>query len=256
MNLLILSDVSVSFGGLKAVDSLNMNLEVGEIHGLIGPNGSGKSTTLNAISGLYRPSSGSIKIFDKELIGCPPHKIKIFGLARTFQHCRIFSGLSVIENVLIGGHTASKMEFYDFFWRWKKIKAEESFLREKALKVIYDVGLAGKEEIVCGSLPYGMRRLVEIGRALMDKPKLIMLDEPTVGMTADEIQNVKRIVLENRKQNITTLVISHDMKTIMSLCDKITVLNYGKKIAEGTAQNIKNNSSVIEAYLGAGNDNA
>lgn len=256
MTFLSLSNVTVRFGGLVAVDALDMKITLGEVRGLIGPNGSGKTTTLNAISGLYRPFSGSIKLQETELLGLKPHQVPTYGLMRTFQNLRVFPNLSVLDNILIGGHTSARMELHDLLMRPKRVLQEETDLQSRAWRITAEVGLGGQEAVMCRSLPYGMRRLVEIGRALMPSPRLVMLDEPTAGMTAEEIEHVKRIVINLKKEGVTTLVVSHDIKTIMSVCDRITVLNYGKRIAEGIPSEIQNDVTVIEAYLGTGEEDA
>jgi branched-chain amino acid transport system ATP-binding protein len=243
MTLLSLKDVSVRFGGLVAVDGLSTDIPAGEVRGLIGPNGSGKTTTINAISGFYKPASGSIKLESHELVGLPPHEAAAHGMARTFQNLRVFPNLTVLEN-------------HDVVIHPRRVKEEEKNLRQRARAIASDMGLRGQEDTVCKSLPYGRRRLVEIGRALMSRPKFIMLDEPTVGMTAEEIEQVKNIIFQLKKNMITVLIVGHDMKIIMSVCDCITVLNYGKKIAEGPSSEIQSNSQVIEAYLGAGEEDA
>jgi len=256
MTLLSLKDVSVRFGGLVAVDGLSTDIPAGEVRGLIGPNGSGKTTTINAISGFYKPASGSIKLESHELVGLPPHEAAAHGMARTFQNLRVFPNLTVLENILIGGHLSSHREIHDVVIHPRRVKEEEKNLRQRARAIASDMGLRGQEDTVCKSLPYGRRRLVEIGRALMSRPKFIMLDEPTVGMTAEEIEQVKNIIFQLKKNMITVLIVGHDMKIIMSVCDCITVLNYGKKIAEGPSSEIQSNSQVIEAYLGAGEEDA
>ena len=254
--LLSVKGLAKHFGGLKAVDGVDMHVRRGEIQALIGPNGSGKTTILNMLSGLYVPTAGEILLDGTPVTGQRPHVITAHGVARTFQNIRLFGELSVLENVLIGQHSRSGAGLLASIIRPTSQRSEEAALREKALKALAFVGLPGKEFAEARSLPYGQQRLLELARALVSEPKLLLLDEPAAGLNAAETEVLVDLLYQICDQGITILLVEHDMSLVMNVSDHITVLNFGKKIAEGSAGAIEKNQEVIDAYLGTEVGNA
>jgi branched-chain amino acid transport system ATP-binding protein len=238
------------FGGVTAVNALNMTVRAGDIHALIGPNGSGKTTTLNVISALYRADGGSIGFDGTELIGRPAHAIARLGIARTFQNIRLFGDLSVVENVMIGRHVRTRTGFVGALLPGGATAREERATRERALELLRFVGLDGTGSASARSLPYGDQRRVEIARALASEPRLLLLDEPAAGMNPAETDTLVALLRRIREQGTTLLLIEHDMNLVMSVSDRITVLNFGQHIAEGPPDEIARNPDVITAYLG------
>jgi ABC-type branched-subunit amino acid transport system ATPase component len=244
------------FGGLKAVDGVDMEVRRGEIQALIGPNGSGKTTILNMLSGLYVPTTGEILLDGKPVTGRKPHVITTHGMARTFQNIRLFGELTVLDNVLIGQHSRSRAGLVRSILQLASQQAEETALRQKALEALAFVGLWGKEFAEAKSLPYGQQRLLELARALVSDPKLLLLDEPAAGLNSAETEMLLDLLFQIRDRGITILLVEHDMSLVMNVSDHITVLNFGKKIAEGPAEIIEQNQEVIDAYLGTEVGNA
>ena len=244
------------FGGLKAVDGVDMTIRPGEIQALIGPNGSGKTTIINMLSGLYVPTMGEIDFEGANITGKRPHSITAHGVARTFQNIRLFGELSVLDNVLIGQHCRSKAGVVRSVIQPPSQKAEEARMRQKALEVLQFVGLHGKEFAMAKSLPYGQQRLLEVARALASDPKLLLLDEPAAGLNPSETEALVDLLFQIREKGVTILLVEHDMSLVMNVSDHITVLNFGKKIAEGNAEQIEANQEVIDAYLGTEVGNA
>ena len=238
------------FGGVTAVNGLNMTVRPGDVHALIGPNGSGKTTTLNVISALYRADGGSIRFDGAELIGQPSHAIAKLGIARTFQNIRLFGDLSVVENVMIGRHVRTRVGFAGALWPGGATAREERATRERALELLRFVGLEGAGTASARSLPYGDQRRVEIARALASEPRLLLLDEPAAGMNPAETDTLVALLRRIREAGTTLLLIEHDMNLVMSVSDRITVLNFGQHIAEGPPEEIARNPDVITAYLG------
>ncbi|MCE5264998.1 MAG: branched-chain amino acid ABC transporter ATP-binding protein/permease [Deltaproteobacteria bacterium] len=254
--LLTVKGLAKHFGGLKAVDGVDMQVRRGEIQALIGPNGSGKTTILNMLSGLYVPSAGEILLEGKAIGGQKPHIITSLGIARTFQNIRLFGELTVLENVLIGQHCHSRAGLFTSILRLPSQRAEESAIRAKALEMLEFVGLKGKEFAQANSLPYGQQRLLELARALASDPKILLLDEPAAGLNGAETEALVGLLFQICTRGITILLVEHDMSLVMNVSDHITVLNFGRKIAEGPAEVVEKNPEVIDAYLGTEVGNA
>ena len=244
-------NVSLSFGGLKAVVDFQLNLKAGELHGLIGPNGAGKTTVFNLITGVYRPDQGSIRIADKILHGLAPWDIAYAGVARTFQNIRLFPDLSVIDNVRTANHLRKKHTLLHTLLRAPKQFVDERTMTERARELLDVIGLIHHENALARNLPYGDQRKLEIARALATHPKVLLLDEPAAGMNLSEKKSLITLVEKIRKRfDVTILLIEHDMNLVMSLCEKITVLDHGSIIAVGSPQEVQKNDEVIRAYLG------
>jgi branched-chain amino acid transport system permease protein len=238
------------FGGLKAVDGVDMEVRRGEIQALIGPNGSGKTTILNMLSGLYVPTAGEILLAGENITGKRPHLITEHGVARTFQNIRLFGDLTVLDNVMIGQHCRTHAGLASSVLQPAAQRAEEAAMRRRSLEALEFVGLRGKEFAEAKSLPYGRQRVLELARALVSDPKLLLLDEPAAGLNATETDALIDLLFQVRDRGITILLVEHDMSLVMNVSDHITVLNFGKRIAEGPAEAIQKNQEVIDAYLG------
>ena len=245
------TDLSIVFGGLKAVSDFNIDIKEGDLYGLIGPNGAGKTTVFNLVTGIYKPTTGEVQLDGEVLNPYSPHVRVEKGIARTFQNIRLFKKLTVLENVKIAFHKNMSYNVFQAIFRTKKYWKEENQIHEKSLEILEDLGLLEYKDEVSESLPYGKQRKLEIARALATNPKLLLLDEPAAGMNPHETEELmETIEFIKDKFNTTILLIEHDMKLVMGICDKISVLNFGQVIAEGTPAEIQANEEVIKAYLG------
>lgn len=251
MALLKATKLSKEFGGLKAVSNFEVTIEKGELIGLIGPNGAGKTTAFNLLTGVYEPTTGEIELDGKSIIGLKPYQITQQGLARTFQNIRLFSELSVLDNVKIAYHFHVKYGILEAVMRMGRYHKEEEEIEQKAIELLEIFQLADKKDEIAKNLPYGDQRRLEIARALAAQPKLLLLDEPAAGMNPQETQQLMKMIQWIKKEfNLTILLIEHDMNLVMNVCERIYVLEYGSIIAQGKPEEIKNNPRVIEAYLG------
>jgi branched-chain amino acid transport system ATP-binding protein len=239
------------FGGLVAINDFSMEIRSGEILGLIGPNGAGKTTLFNCINKFYDPEAGQILMEGKDLARVKPHQVAELGIGRTFQNIELFGNLTVRENLLIGQHRRIQSGFFSGAFSLKRYRKEEQEVQEKAEEVCANLGLSGIKNAPVSGLPLGTRKLVELARALVSQPKLLLLDEPVAGMNPTESDTLAKVIREVRqKLGITVFLIEHDMGLVMRICSRLYVIHYGSKIAEGTPEEIRNNPLVIEAYLG------
>jgi branched-chain amino acid transport system ATP-binding protein len=236
------------FGGLTAVAGLDFDLREGEILGVIGPNGAGKTTTFNIIAGTYDADEGEIRFAGQPILGLPPHRIARLGIMRTFQHNRPFSGMPVLENVMVGAHTRFTSGFAKLLMGGGKL--EEQRQRRRAEELVEFVGLAGLRDADVGTLSFGQGRLLEIARALAGEPKLLLFDEPAAGLTLAEAERIAGVIRGIAERGIAVLLIEHDMRFLLPLASRVVVLNFGARIAEGTPQEVRSQPAVMEAYLG------
>lgn len=250
------NNITKQFGGIKALTDVSFSLQEGEIFGLIGPNGAGKTTIFNIITSMFPPTSGEIIFQGEKVNELKPHLITEKGICRTFQNIRLFPEMTVLENTMMGTHSRGKSGVWSSVFRTKSQKNEENKIREKAKELLKAVDLSDEEETIAKNLAYGQQRRLEIARALASEPKLLLLDEPAAGMNESETDDLHELIMMIKRMGVTILLIEHDMPLVMKTCDRIAVLNFGKKIAEAEPEEIQNNQEVIEAYLGAeGDDN-
>ncbi len=251
MAILEVKNLSISFGGLRAVDEFNVKIEKGQLYGLIGPNGAGKTTVFNLLTGVYKPTSGAVILDGENITGKSTIEINKCGIARTFQNIRLFKNLSVLDNVKAGFHNLNKYSTLEGILRLPKYFKTEKKMDEKAMELLKVFGLEDEASTLADNLPYGKQRKLEIARALATNPKLLLLDEPAAGMNPSETQELMDTIRFVRDEfDMTVLLIEHDMKLVSGICEEVSVLNFGQELAQGKTSDVLNNPEVIKAYLG------
>ncbi len=250
--ILKVANVSKRFGGLQALSDVGIEIQRGQVYGLIGPNGAGKTTFFNVLTGLYTPDTGSFELAGQSYTPTAVHQVAKAGIARTFQNIRLFAEMTVLENVMVGRHVRTQSGLLGAVLRLPSFKREEREIADRAMELLEYVGIAKYADYKSRTLSYGDQRRLEIARALATEPKLIALDEPAAGMNATEKVQLRELIDRIRNDKRTVLLIEHDVKLVMGLCDRVTVLDYGKQLAQGTPAEIQKNEKVIEAYLGTG----
>ncbi len=251
MALLEVAGLNKAFGGVLAVQEVSFAVESGLVYSVIGPNGAGKTTLFNLITGIYEPTSGDIRFDGRSIVGQPPHRLASLGIARTFQNLQICMNMSARENVMVGAHLALDRNLVKGMLRWPALRRRDAALREEAAALMRYVGLDGYVGAAAGAMPYGALKRLEIARALAANPRLLFLDEPAAGLNPKETAEIDELIRRIADQGITVVLVEHDMKMVMNISDRILVLDYGKKLAEGSAPEVRANPDVIAAYLGA-----
>ena len=251
MALLEVKDLSIHFGGVKAVQNVSFNIDAGIVYAVIGPNGAGKTTLFNLITGVYKPTTGEIRLDGEPIHGKSPNELAERGVARTFQNLQICMNMSAIENVMVGAHLRLDRNLFKAALRWPSLRTRDRDLREEAAELMRFVGLEGYTNARADAMSYGVLKRLEIARALAMKPRMIFLDEPAAGLNPKETIEVDQLVRKVADSGITVVLVEHDMKMVMNLSDRILVLDYGRKLAEGTGEEVRKNPDVIAAYLGA-----
>jgi branched-chain amino acid transport system ATP-binding protein len=248
---LSVDEISIHFGGLRAVDGVTFAIQGGQIHGLIGPNGAGKTTIFNCITGFYHPTHGRILFQQRDITRLRPDQIARLGIARTFQNVQLFRGMNALDNILVAMHSRMRTGLLAEALSLPFVHRQERLVRDQALEIMEFLGLADVQRRAAGNLPLGLQKRLELGRALGLDPTLLLLDEPAAGLNASETRELAQLLFKIRERfKLTVLLVEHDMGLVMGVCDTITVLNFGQKIAEGTPYEVRNNPEVIKAYLG------
>ncbi len=251
MSLLLVEDLSKEFGGVHAVQNLTFAVDSGDIHSVIGPNGAGKTTLLNLLTGIYRPTAGRVRFGDEDIVGLPPYKLAARGMSRTFQNLQIFFNMTALENVMVARHLHVNTGILPALFRVGGLGRSEAACREKAAELLDFVGLGDYLSAHADAMPYGALKRLEIARALATEPKLLLLDEPAAGLNRVETQRIDDLIRKVAESGVTVILVEHDMRLVMAVSDHILVLDYGRKLAEGTAAEVRANPDVIAAYLGA-----
>ena len=254
--LLELDHVTMQFGGITALDDVTVHVDTGEIMGLIGPNGAGKTTVFNVVTGVYHPTEGDVRFDGRSIVGEKRYRITKRGIARTFQNIRLFPEMTALENVMVGVDAHARTSVPGALVRLPGTRAEEHAARDQAMQLLEFMGIAAQADNAARNLPYGFQRRLEIARAMATKPKILLLDEPAAGFNPAEKRELGNLIRTIRDRGFTVLLIEHDMSVVMSVCDRINVLDFGKHIADGKPEEIRNNAKVIQAYLGVPTDAA